>query len=257
MRLALVILLVAGCAQQPALVTDKRKAEAVRELQREFSRSVDSEKSAVLANKDEDSRRFVSESRAASDRVNTLREELRELGTSAEKEKLEAFDQAWAKVEAIDAKLLPLAEENTNLQAIRLSTHEATTALDQVLGTLHSEQESTNDPVRLRRLADAQIAALRIQALHAPHIASASAEEMRGIEANVTELERTVDSVGLDGAWAQYKALTAQIFQLSRENSEVRSFDISVHEKREAAKEASAALKALVDKVHDVPRPSR
>jgi methyl-accepting chemotaxis protein len=257
MRFIAAALLVTACSQQPAIVTDARKAELARDLQTQFTRSVDSEKAAVLASTDEESERFVNESRAASDRVNALRNELRELTTPPEREKLQAFDQAWAQVEAVDAKLLPLAEANTNLKAARLSTHEAAGALDEVLTALSETEANTKDPVKLRQLSAASVAALRIQALHAPHIAAPGEAEMNALETRVAELEKQVDPLVSTPAWTRYKELTQKIFDLSRQNTNVRSFEMSVHEKRDASKAAEAALQVLVKKLHDIPRASR
>lgn len=257
MRIAVTLLVVSACSQQPAIVTDARKAQLVTELQTEFGRSVDGEKAAVLASTDEESERFASESRAASARVNALREDLRGLATPGELEKLEAFDRAWAQVEAVDARLLPLATANTNLKAARLSKTEATAALDRVLSELLAAQAATKDLAKLRQLSSASVAVLRIQTIHGPHIASSEDAEMTTLEARITELEQQVDQVVTSEAWAQYKALTRKILALSRENTNVQSFDLSVHQKREASRAAEAALQVLVKKVHDLPRATR
>ncbi len=259
--LALAACFVAACSQPPALITDKRKTEIVRELQREFARSVDSEKSAVLASTDEESARFVAESREASARVDTLRAELRGLISSHERENLDEFDRTWAQLEAVDAKLLPLAAANTNLKAARLSKQDAAAALDRVLTAISTAEAATKDPSRLRELSAASVAALRIQTLHAPHIASPDEREMTAIETRVAELEKQVapatTAPGVSEPWTEYQRLTQEIFKLSRQNTNVLSFDMSIHEKRDASKAVEVALKALIDKVHDVPRPSR
>lgn len=257
MRFIAIALFITACSQQPAILTDARKLQIAAELQAEFARSVDSEKAAVLASTDEESERFVNESRAASAKVNALCAELRALATPGEREKLDEFQKAWAQVEAVDAKLLPLAAANTNLKASRLSMHEAAAALDQVLTTLSATEAATKDPVKLRQLSAASVAALRIQAIHAPHIASPDEAEMAALEARVAELEKQVDPFVTTEAWAQYKALTEKIFELSRQNTNVHSFDISVHEKRDVSRPADEALQALVKKVHDIPRPTR
>lgn len=257
MRIVALALVFAACSQPPALVTDARKLQLVTELQTELSRSLDREKAAVLASTDEESARFVSESRAASARVNALCKDLRPLATSAEVERLDAFEKAWARVEAVDTELLPLAAGNTNLKAARLSTHEAAAALDEVLTALLAAEAAAKDPVRLRQLSAAAVAALRIQTLHAPHIASADDAEMTAIEARVVQLEEQVDPVLSSAAWTRYKELTQKIFALSRENTNVRSFELSVHEKRDASRVAEEALQLLVKQVHDLPRATR
>ena len=76
------VLLAVSCAP-PALITDARKGEILLSLQRELARSVEGEKSAVLATSDEDSERFAAQSRKAAEQVDQLRVELRGLLTSA------------------------------------------------------------------------------------------------------------------------------------------------------------------------------
>jgi hypothetical protein len=80
---------------------------------------------------------------------------------------------------------------------------------------------------------------------------------MNALETRVAELEKQVDPLVSTPAWTRYKELTQKIFDLSRQNTNVRSFEMSVHEKREASKAAEAALQVLVKKLHDIPRASR
>lgn len=269
----LATILFLACSRPPSLITDARKEEILSSLQRQLARSVEGEKSAVLATTDEDSERFAAQSRQAAEQVDRLRAELRTLVTSAEGEKLDGFDAAWAKVAAIDAKLLPLATANTNLKAAKLSAQGAAASLGVVVAALASAEAVTKDPVRLREYAAASVAALRIQVLHSPHIASANEVEMTALEAKAGELERQVDLVlapgrkappvevqalsGATRAWADYQRDTQTVFALSRQNTNVLSFAISIHEKSEASRGCEVALQALVDQVHRAPTPTR
>jgi hypothetical protein len=273
MRAIVLVSLLSLSCSPPSLITDAKKAELLRSLQRELARSVDSEKSAVLATTDEESERFANESRQASAQVEELRKQLRPLVTDDERQRLDAFDAAWEKVAAVDAKLLPLATANTNLKAARLSSHEAAAALDAVLAAFSQAEAATKDPGRLRELSAASVAALRIQALHAPHIASAEDAEMTAMEARMHELEQQVEHAltpppkgtpaevqALASAaqpWAEYRKLTEKIISLSRENTNVYSYAISIHEKRDASTACDAALRALIEHVHRAPQPSR
>ena len=58
-------------------------------------------------------------------------------------------------------------------------------------------------------------------------------------------------------AWSDYKALTARIFELSRANTNVRSFALSIREKVHATRACEAALAAFVDKLQEAPNPTR
>ena len=229
----------------------------------------------MLATSDEDSERFATQSRKAAEQVDRLRVELRGLLTSDEKGALDAFDAAWAKVGQVDARLLPLATANTNLKAAKLSANEAATALDVVLGALDAAQALSKDPARLRELSAASVAALRVQALHSPHIDSPDDAEMTALEAKAHALEQQVDLVLAPGparktpaaetqalapalqAWADYQALTEKIFVLSRQNTNVLSFAISIHEKSEATVACQAALQALAAQLHRGPTATR
>lgn len=260
--LSAVVVFAFNCSQPPSLVTDTRKAELLRTLQAELAQSVEAEKSAVLATSDEESERFAAQSRSAAAEIDRIRAELRPLASPAEMEKLDLFDAAWAKVAAIDAKLLPLATANTNLKAAKLSANEATASVDVVLGALEAAEAASKDPVRLRQLSAASVAALRVQALHAPHIASAVDAEMTSLEARAQALEQQVDAVlpadePVRKGWADYKSTTERIFALSRQNTNVLSFSLSIHEKSEATRDCEAALQSLVSQVHLAPTPTR
>lgn len=264
--LLVLALFTASCSQPPAMITRARKAELLRGMERELTDSVNAEKHAVLSTTDETSERFAAESRQASAQLDLLRKELRTLVNTEEGEKLDAFDQAWAQLLAVDAKLLPLATANSNLKAARLSAHDAAAKLEVVLAALHSAEAATKDPARLRVLSAAAVAALRIQALHATHIASAEVEEMDALEARVKELQAQVGAVlakpgepleAAQQAWVDYQRLTDTIFALSRANTNVLSYALSVNEKRAASGACEVALRALIDQVHDVPRATR
>jgi hypothetical protein len=272
--LAVFALVSVACHEAPALVRQGKKVALTGELSRTFSKSVEAEKSAVLATTDEESERFAAESKSAAQEVNRLLGELSALITEdarpREKERLDAFSAAWGKVAAIDARLLPLAVANTNLKAAHLSTHQGAMALERLLAAVNAMEEGSKDPKRIRELARAQMAALTIQTLHAPHIASPDDAEMTALEARIHALEGTVEgaiaSAGdrvpqakdARAAWEEYRDNTAEILRLSRENTNVLSFSISVHEKREASVAAEVALQSLVNEVqNDGPRPTR
>jgi hypothetical protein len=266
----LVVVLLSACDREPSLLRQARKTEAVGELGRAFLRSVEAEKSAVLATSDEASERFAGESRQAAAEVERLTHVLEALvaqeGRGAEAERLRAFSSAWRAVAAIDAQLLPLAVANTNLKAAHLSTHAGAAALERLTDVLQALEASARDPARLRALSRAAVAALTIQTLHAPHIAAAADAEMTALEGRIVALEMVVDGTlavepsadGARAAWAEYRAATAEVLRLSRENTNVRSFALSVHEKRDASLACEAALQALVTEVQAPgPQPTR
>jgi hypothetical protein len=58
-------------------------------------------------------------------------------------------------------------------------------------------------------------------------------------------------------AWAEHRRIAAEVVRLSRENTNVLSFDVSVHEKRKVTKECLDALAALLAAVESAPQPGR
>jgi hypothetical protein len=267
MRLFITCLALAAvaCNKQPALLTDARAVELTHVLQREVARSVDAEKSAVLALTDEESVRHADEAKEAAAKVERARAELRGLITEAARPSLDAFDAAWAKVAQVDAQLLPLATANTNLKAAKLSTTEATQTLTVVLDALEKAQAKAQNPLRLRELARASSAALWVQALHAPHINEEAAEVMGKLETRIAALEAQVDAVvtakafgdEVVAAWQTYKQQTATVLELSRANTNLISYSISIHEKRDASLACDAALQALSQAVELRAAPTR
>lgn len=274
LTVSIVVVLAAGCSSPPALKTDAHKIELVRELQRAFSRSVENEKLAVLAVSDEDSTRFADASKKASADVDRLRAELRGLASDEERARLDAFDAAWAKVATLDAQLLKLATENANLKASALSNGQAMKDLEAVEAGFMALEDRTTDVARLRALSRAAAAALQVQALHAPHIDATTDAAMDALDAKVKAFEAEVDTVLAPGkrappraeaealaalrtAWDAYKADTAQVLALSRSNSNVKSLDLSLHEKVDATLACDASLAALAAQVHATPRATR
>jgi hypothetical protein len=105
-----------------------------------------------------------------------------------------------------------------------------------------------------------------VYALQAPHIAESTVTRMDEIEADmhrldaqVTDalqsLQALVDESGkpfLEAAWASYKDLqniNAEIVDLSRQNSNVRSYALSLGQKRKTTAQCQDALAVLQETV--------
>jgi len=265
----------AGCNSEPAMVRQMQKERLISAIRQELLESAEEEKSAVLAMTDEESQAFAQESQRSAAEINRLRGELRPLivadGRPLELEKLDAFDATWADLEKIDQRLLALAVANTNLKAARLSAQEGAAALDRFVTALVSLEGNTSDPETIRRFARASVGALRLQSLLYAHIPTADEAEMTRLEQRMSELTTEVDrslesAAGQEPpaelaaavqAWQDYQRVVADVVQLSRQNTDVISFDVSIHEKREAAKRCLAALAALLAAVESGPWPSR
>jgi hypothetical protein len=263
MGLGIALAMLAGCSSEPAMVRQLRKERLIDTIRQKLLESAEAEKSAVLATTDEESQAAAREATHLGAEVNTARGELRQLiaadGRRDEIDKLNAFDAAWADVERVDERLLALAVANTNLKAAKLLSRDGAAALDRFVGSLMEMQRAATDPDVLRTLSSAAVAALRSQALLFAHIPSADDAEMARLEQQMQDLnadvDRSLSSVRASGqaeglaaasaAWDEYRRLAVEVIRLSRENSNVISFDVSVHEKRQVTKQALAALSAL------------
>jgi len=272
-----VLVVLTACGSQPALVRQVHKEKLVTAIRHRLLESVEAEKSAVLATTDEESRALVLEAQRFEADINRLREELRALivadGRTDEREKLDAFEAAWATFEDVDKRLLALAVANTNLKAARLAEKDGAAALDRFVDVLTAMQQVTNDPDTIRQLATASVAALRAQSLLLIHIPTADDAPMTRLEQRIRELNDAVDhalaSVRSSApassdqlatavqAWSSYQRIAAEVQRLSRENTNLISFDVSVHEKRHATQDCLAALSALMVAIESGPRATR
>jgi hypothetical protein len=272
--LGMVIVAVASCSSEPAMVRQMRKVRLITAIRQALLESVEAEKSAVLATTDEESKSLAQEAQHSAATINQSRGELRGLivadGRHVEIEKLDAFDAAWAEVERVDQRLLPLAVANTNLKAARLSASKGATDLDHFVDTLEGMARSATATDTLHALSGAAIAALRIQPLAFVHIPSADDAEMTRLEERMHALGEEVDRdlAGLREsgqvppdqlaaamqAWEDYQRVLKEVLRLSRENTNIISFDVSVHEKRLVTKECLATLSALLEAVDVGPK---
>ncbi|HSD10056.1 MAG TPA: hypothetical protein VLF14_03675, partial [Candidatus Binatia bacterium] len=176
------------------------------------------------------------------------------------------FSQAFGEFERIDRELLALAVRDSNLKAYNLAFGPAAEALEQVdaaLSRVVTKSATWPNSSDIMRLAfGAQAAALRIQALLAPHIAEESDKKMDELEAMMAKEDRQVhhdlddleaiknlaadpDLVAASSAYARFSALRTQILALSRENTNVRSVAISLGQKRKVMLLCQSALDAL------------
>jgi len=263
---ALVFVALAACNSEPSLVRQTRKAQLVIAIRQTLLESVEAEKSAVLATTDEESIARAQDAQRSTAEINRLRSELGPLiaadARPEEVDKLAAFDAGWTELEAVDQRLLALAVANTNLKATQLSAREGGNALNRFVDVLVDMQRTTNEPDALRTLSQASVAALRVQPLLLVHIPMADAADMTRVEQQIHELSDEVDrnlaTIRRDAqpspaqieqasqAWADFQRVAADVLRLSRENTNVISFDVSIHEKHDKTKQCVSALSALL-----------
>jgi hypothetical protein len=250
----------------PTAVT--RKLETVSALRVSLLKSVESEKRAVMADTDEASLEYAEESRRASEAVEVERNRLAELirlhPSPDEQVLLAQFDEAWEQMRSLDRQILALAVQNTNLKASALSFGKASDALHRFRTPMERIMRDS-DSIRVVRLASEALAALlTVQALHAPHIASADDREMTRIEQAIAEIEETVrrcldqltpllpagtgkrnDVIQAAAAFSEYQAFTRAILELSRQNTNVTSFEMSLSRKMKLTAQCDVILGKL------------
>ncbi len=247
-----------------------RKMEVVSALRIKLLKSVEAEKSSVMADTDEASIALAEESLRTAEAGELDRQELAALiakyPSGPEKDLLQEFDSCWREFRKIDQQVLEFAVQNTNLKAARLSFGAASTAMNE-FGHALSEliSDSAAGPV-CRRLYDAHTAALRIQVLHAPHIASPDDHEMDGIEKVIRQndavVRRSLSEARLklppekrlllqkaEAAYDAFMEFTGRVLEWSRQNTNVKSFEISLNRKRKITAQCEDVLESLEDAV--------
>src|SRR6266404_6140402 len=247
-----------------------RRVDLVERIRLALASASEAEKSAVLAVTDEDSQKFADQARAATAQVEQGGKELAELvqasGTPNEKDLLAQFSRVFAEFQRIDSDLLVLAIKNTNLKAYSLAFGPAADALremDTALSRVVTKSATTPEARNIALLAfGAQTAALRLQALLAPHIAEESDQKMDELEARMTKEDQTVRK-HLDGlaklpefsgdsdleaavsGYVKFSEIRTQILALSRQNTNLRSLAISLNQKRKVMLLCQDALASL------------
>jgi hypothetical protein len=256
-----------------------RRVRIVEQMRFSLAAASEAEKSAVLAVTDQDSKTYADEARAATAEVDRLQEQLGDLldtdSGQSERDLLAAFSKAFAQFQRVDRELLALAVRNTNLKAFDLAYGPAARASKETDAALSRflSRHATSPQKVLLLAAGARAAALRLETRLAPHIAEASDQKMDEMERLMAgddrELREALD--GLDAqtglradpdlaaarsSWARFSDLRMQILALSRENTNVRSLNSSLNEKRKVTLDCQDALYALRQAIADEPTPA-
>ncbi|HVW30453.1 MAG TPA: hypothetical protein VHC69_34085 [Polyangiaceae bacterium] len=242
----------AGChGSTPALVEVDRARHLADEMRVQFNKASDAADRAVMADTDEASVGFANDARSATGVVKQdaalLEQTLHDLGYENESALMSAFDGQFAQYQVVLHEILELAVENTNLKAQRLSFGPGREAADGFRKALVSLGSSVGakDACRAEHLiADASLAVREIQVLQAPHIAEANDAAMTQMEKEMND-RRTIVSDALEAlaklvpanmpaldnartAFDQFVKVSDDIVKLSRQNTNVRSFELAL-----------------------------
>lgn len=262
--LAALFAIASGCRGNPTTVLtrlqDSRKLAA--DLRIQFGHAVDASSRAVLADTDEAATASARESTDATKRleqdVAELERLLEGLNFSSELQILREFGARFDEYKKLDARILELSVENTNLKARALSFGVGSQAADDFQRTLESIVPSSPPANRCRiegLVVEAELAVREIQVLHAPHIAEKDDAAMTRMEKemaagdararaaldSIRELAPSAASALADAVAKldQFKAISSRIVELSRRNTNVVALDLSLRQK--------PALKAACD----------
>jgi hypothetical protein len=239
------------------------------ELHVQFTLAAEAANRAVMADTDDASAAAADDARRARQlverSVQTLRLILESLRYKDDLRYLDAFNSRYEEYHRLDDEILPLAAENTNLKAQRLSfgaAQAAASAFQTAIGAAVHAGEAKDACRRELIAARARMALLEIQVLHAPHIAEAEDSAMTAMEermaASASTTRQALDELRT-GVTPDARALLAaasealdrflashkEIIALSRRNSDVRSLAMSLGRKRTVTAECEAQLQAL------------
>ena len=260
----------ASCGQLPAHLTRLVEARQLTSaLHLEFTKGAEAANRAVMADTDEASAAAAEEARqfrqSAVDNIEAVRHALQDLGYNEELKLLEAFAARFEASRQIDDEILPLAVENTNLKAQRLSFgvgNDAAEALSRALDAAVGASRSPASCCAGALAARARVGALEIQVLQAPHIAESEDAAMTRMELRMTEsaeaarkaldeLQAVLPTAGsphLAEARAsldRFLKVNDEIVALSRRNTNVRSLALALGRKRTISAECEDQLRQL------------
>jgi hypothetical protein len=269
--LAITAATAAACsnASRPVLtqqVEARRLASAVRV---EFSKAADASNRAVMEVTDEASSAAAREAEQATQAVardvETLQPLLEALSYRDVIQHLDAFKTCFSGYRALDADILPLAVENTNIKAQRLSFgpgRDAANAFRQALEAAARSNTAKGACCVDAPVARATAAVLEVQVIQARHIAESDEAAMSQMERDMATSDAAARKALEDlkaalpptagthlaeaaAALDRFKAINAEIVMLSRRNSNVRSLALSLGKKRTVTAECGDTLRAL------------
>jgi hypothetical protein len=263
----LLAVVIAACnGPTPVLTRLIEARHLASELRVAFLKSNEAANRAVLSVTDEDSSAAAREATQAADAakqaLSTLDPLLHSLGYQAEIDSLGRFRKGFEEYLQIEAEVLPLAVENTNLKAQRLSAGAAEAAADQLMAALGGAAGPSSPPDIALEVAGIRADVLEMQLVQARHITEAD-------EATMTRMEQRVGVLAADararlarlgvllqgrsdqqlGAAAsaldRFLAVDQEIVALSRRNTNVRSLALTLGRQRLVAAACEEELRTI------------
>lgn len=247
-----------------------QKQALLADMRVNLVRSVEKEKSAVLATTDEESRTYAEQSKTAAKEVDRDLKQLNAMvkdgGSEKEKELVGKFDESWKKLNTIDASLLETATENTNVKALELSGSMGDELMRKIDGNLEKLTERVKPEWRKAQMdkisEDVKLAIRNLVILQTRHVNAADESAKKSIEASMQAEQKSIDTAlaTLDKMtgkksrpyireakteFSEFMRLNAEIVRLSTLDTNHKSTNISLGEKRKAEAECDRTLEAL------------
>ncbi|NTW51709.1 MAG: hypothetical protein HGB22_03895 [Chlorobiaceae bacterium] len=247
-----------------------QKQALVADMRINLVRSVEKEKSAVIASSDEQSRNFAEQSASSSAQVDRDLKKLARLieqgGSEKERDLLHKFEISWNNVRQIDTALLESATQNTNIKAVELSSTigaELLRKIDENLAKLTAKTAQPAKKAQIEKiaagvaLADRNIAIYQLRHINAPGEA-----EKKGIEGSIQaegakvgaalkaleripgEKSRTYAKEAVTD-FVEFMKVNDEILRLSHLNTNRNTIELSLGKKRLAEAECDRTLKSL------------
>lgn len=269
--IAVVMLLaIAGCHARTVI---ERLVEARRlssNLLVQMTKASEASNRAVMADSSEAAAALAREADQATTLVqqeaDALAPILADLEYTREVELLTEFRSRFEAYRTLDRSILDLAVEGTNIKARRLSFGPALDAADEFQRALETVRPAgAANRWRVAAIVSTAIARVReVQMLQAPHIAEPDDGTMTTIEARMNAAEVAASGALKDlkgflqraslpkhdaaiDVLERFKMINAQIVDLSRRNSNVRSLALSINQKRTLVAACEDSLRALQD----------
>ncbi|MBA4392665.1 MAG: hypothetical protein C0407_03835 [Desulfobacca sp.] len=253
-----------------------KKQEILSRLRINLFKVVEAEKSAVIADTDEASQSFAAQSLKTVEFVDRDQRELDLLvknnPTDQEIKLFQEFKGCWTEFRKTDQQLLDYAVKNTNIKAANLSFEQGTGAMrrfEEALNDLIGGKSLHREEGQIAKLAgEALVAGFKIHYLHAPHIAAANDDQMDKIEADIKKNQEKIQNAlnqlkplvpaKKQAAWQKAKAaddelikVTSKVIELSRQNTNIKSFELSLGRKRKITAQCDEILLSLEEAVRN------
>jgi hypothetical protein len=260
----------AAACNAPMVLTRQLDARRLAsDLQVQFTKAADAANRSVMSDTDDAATAAAHEAEQATQAVlrdvDQLQSILKSMGYSEELRFLDTFKARFAEYQKLDAEILPLAVENSNLKAQRLSFGPAREAANAFRASLEAAVKMARpaDATRVDALAARAVTSvLEIQVLQAPHIAESEDAAMMRMEEQMAVSEaaarRGLEQVksllppdaaphltAATAALDRFKTINAELIKLSRRNSDVRSLALTLGRKRALTAQCDDQLRGV------------